>query len=74
LLDLRESTNFQEERQKPNYKCWKWNNKWKLNKFLNLSNKSKLKKLASLALWTYTKCMKRIKRKMKFKSKKLQTI
>jgi hypothetical protein len=54
LLDLRESTNFQEERQKPNYKCWKWNNKWKQNKFLNLSNKSKLKKLPKKNLNKYS--------------------
>lgn len=36
---------FQEEKQKLNYKCWRWNNKWKQNKFLNLSNKNYQKKM-----------------------------
>lgn len=31
-LDWRESMNFLEERLRLNFKCLKWNNKWKLNK------------------------------------------
>lgn len=44
LLEWRESTNFKEERPKPNYKCSKSNNKWKPKLPLKLRNQNHLKK------------------------------
>ena len=43
LLDWRESMNCQGERLRPNSKCLRLNNKWKLSKLLNLKNKSRPK-------------------------------
>ena len=77
LPDWRESMNSQEERLKLSSRCWRSNNKWKLNKLLSsknkdflrirltLKNKSSFSKLNKhrLLLWHNKKLLSRLRKR-----------